>query len=96
MDRRDIYVEMLKARLDEWNAELKQAEASAGSAEADTRLRSDEGLERMRRGRDETQRHLHEIEEAGEESWERLKRGFELAWEDIRRGFGRARDRFSQ
>ena len=96
MDRRDIYVEKLKARLDEWNAELNKAEAKARGAEADVRLRYDEGLEHMRSKRDEARQHLHEIEEAGEESWERLRRGFEQAWEDIRTGFERARDRFRQ
>lgn len=96
MDKRDVYVEQLKARLDEWNAELNRAEAQAIEARADLKLSYDEGLQRMRVQREEAWRHLHDVEEASEEGWERLRRSFEQAWDDIRSGFERARDRFRQ
>ena len=48
MSERDAYVEKMKAKLDEWNAEIDRLEAKARGAEADARLRYNKQIESLR------------------------------------------------
>jgi chromosome segregation ATPase len=94
MSDRDQYIEKMKARLDEWNAELAKLEARARSAEADMRMQYDRQIEELRNRRDEAEKRFRELRAAGEESWERLRKGMETAWDEMSRAFRDAADRF--
>jgi chromosome segregation ATPase len=94
MSDRDQYIEKMKARLDEWNADLAKLEAQARSAEADMKMQYDRQIEELRRQRDQAEKQLRELRTAGDESWERLRKGMEAAWDDMSRAFRDAADRF--
>ncbi|OOG21008.1 conserved coiled coil protein [Thioalkalivibrio denitrificans] len=94
MSDRDQYIEKMKARLDEWNADLAKLEAQAKSAEADMRMQYDRHIEELRRQRDQAEKQLRELRDAGEESWERIRKSMEAAWDDMSRAFRDAADRF--
>lgn len=83
MSKRDEYVERVKTRLDEWNAEIKKLEARYEKAEHNTRLRLKEQIESLRRHRAEAQDQVRRIEDAAEEAWHEIARGAELAWKRI-------------
>jgi chromosome segregation ATPase len=94
MSSRDAYVEKMKARIDEWNADMAQLEAKARGAQADARLKYDEQIQALKKHRQEAQERLREVQSASEESWERLREGMEAAWNDMSKAFRDAADRF--
>jgi uncharacterized coiled-coil DUF342 family protein len=85
MNRRDEFVEQMKARLDEWNAEIDRLAERARQASGEARERYHDDIERLRRRRDETRRRLEELQHAGEAAWDSLQQGLEDAWELLRR-----------
>ncbi|AGA32844.1 putative conserved coiled coil protein [Thioalkalivibrio nitratireducens DSM 14787] len=94
MSDRDAYLEKMKARIDEWNAEVARLEAKAREAEADMRLKYDAQLKEMREQRDALEERLRDMQRAGEESWRRVRDGMEAAWDEMTRAFREAADRF--
>ncbi len=94
MNDRDIYVEKMKAKIDEWNAELAKLEARSREAEADMRLRYDAQIQVMREQRKKAEERLKELQRASEESWKRMRDGMESAWDEMTRAFREAAERF--
>jgi multidrug resistance efflux pump len=95
MDKKDLYVEKMKAQLDLWADELEQMEAQAHMAEAELKIRYLDQLETLRQQREKARRQLTRIRESGDEAWEELKTGTDAAWDDIREAFARARDKLN-
>ncbi len=94
MSDRDAYVDKMKAKLDEWNAEIGKMEAKSRQAEADMRLKYDEQLKKLRARRDEAEAQLKELQKASEDSWHRMRKGMDEAWDDMSRAFREAMERF--
>ena len=94
MSNRDVYVEKMKAKIDEWNADLAKLEARSREAEADMRLKYDQQIQELREQRQKAEERLKELQCAGEESWEKMRDGMEAAWDDMSRAFREAMDRF--
>jgi uncharacterized coiled-coil DUF342 family protein len=85
MSRRDEFIEQMKARLDEWNAEIDALAARARQAGAEAQARYHDDIERLRRRRDETRRRLEELQYASEAAWDSLQQGLDDAWELMRK-----------
>jgi len=96
MSKREEYIEQMKAKLDEWNAEIAELEAKARQAEAQGRQRYLDHLENVKSKRDEGQRKLEEIRSASGDSWETLKTGAETIWEDVKKTLKETRDAFNE
>lgn len=94
MSTRDAFVEKMKARIDEWNADIQKLEAKAKGAEADMKLKYEEQLAAMRQQRERARERLQEVQEASEDAWQRLREGTEAAWENLSKAFRDAADRF--
>ena len=91
MTNRQPYVEKLKARIDEWSAEIDKLEARAREARADARIEYDKTIAHLNALKTETRERLDEIRNAGESSWEELKDGADKAWTAMREGIEKAR-----
>ncbi|KAA0009671.1 hypothetical protein F0A17_20405 [Billgrantia pellis] len=85
MNRRDEFIERMKAQLDEWNAEIDELAARARRAGAETQTRYREDIERLKRRRDETRQRLEALQFASEAAWESLREGLDDAWELMRK-----------
>jgi hypothetical protein len=96
MSKRDRYVEVLKARLDLWNAELDRLEATTSSLHAEAKLELERQAAELRRRRDEALERVRQIQHAQEGAWEDLKSGAEQAFNAVGEAFERARARFRQ
>lgn len=94
MSDRDVYVEKMKAKLDEWNADIDKLQAQAKIAEADARADYDKQLEEMRKQRNEAQAKLKEAQKASDAAWDDMRKGMETAWESISSSFQSAMSRF--
>lgn len=91
---REEYVERLKAKLDEWNAELAKLEAESDKARQQLSEQFKAQLEEARKRRDETQQYLTQLQKANEAAWQDMADGAEQAWQAFSEAFKRARSRF--
>lgn len=94
MANRDEYVEKLKARLDEWNADLARWEAKAKTAQTDTRVEYDRRIDALRQQRDGAIEQLKRVQSSAGEAWQDLARGADDAWDKMREAFEKARAHF--
>ena len=94
MATRDEFVESIKKKLDEWNAEIEKAEARFQHAAADARLRHAEEIAEMKRRRTDAEEQMRKAAAKTAEDWEAGRKQFESALDDISDGFRRAWSRF--
>ena len=83
MATRDEFVTRLKAKLDEWNAEIDELEAKAAQQKARADQRYAEQIVALKQKRDEAAEKLKEIQGATGDAWESLKSGAETLWDGL-------------
>ena len=91
---RDAYVQKIKAKLDEWNAEIDRLEAQARQKEADAQTSLQEQIDQVKAKRRAAEEKLDDVRQAGGDAWEDLKSGVELAAEAVGDALRSARSRF--
>lgn len=62
MSDRDAYVDKMKAKIDEWNADLAKLEARSRGAEADMRVKYDQQIKELREQRERAEKRLKELQ----------------------------------
>lgn len=93
-DTRNAYVEKMKTKLDEWNADIAKLEATARQKEADTQKRYQERIAALKVRRHAVEEDLDKLRRAGSDAWEDLKDGFEMAADSLGEALRSARSRF--
>jgi hypothetical protein len=78
-EKRDAYVQKLKAQLDEWNADINKLEAKSHEAEAGAKIVYHKRIADLRARLKEVGDKIGELQQTGEEPWEDLKQGLEMA-----------------
>jgi len=91
---RDAYVKKMKAKLDEWNAEITRLEAKARQQEAGAQKQAAEHIETLKKKRQSTAEYLDKLQQAGESAWEDLKAGVENAAVSLGEAIRSAQSRF--
>ncbi|WP_319583240.1 hypothetical protein [uncultured Pseudodesulfovibrio sp.] len=94
MSTREEYIEKMKAKLDELNAEVSRLEAKAREAKADLSIRYKDEIENLKAKREESKARLAEFKEAGDSAWEDLKIGMQGAWDIMEEAIKSAKERF--
>jgi uncharacterized coiled-coil DUF342 family protein len=93
-EKRDAFVQKIKARIDEWNAEIDRLKAKAEQAEADARIEYHDEIQELKNYRDDARKKLDKLQNAGEGAWEDLKAGVEMAFDAMNQAVSSARNRF--
>jgi predicted nuclease with TOPRIM domain len=93
-ESRDAFVKKMKAKLDEWNAEIDKLEARSRQKEADLQGDYQQRIADLKTRRHEARQRLEKLQNAGESAWEDLKSGVELAAGAVADSLRSARDRF--
>ena len=78
MTDRSAYIDKMKAKVDEWTADIEKMQAKAKGAQADARIEFDKQLAEMRKQRDEAQVKIKEAHEASDGAWDDMRKGFEF------------------
>jgi len=92
-EKRDAFVQKLKAKIDEWNAEIDRLSARADQAEDEARAEYHNEIQRLKLYQEYPEHKLKEIQEAGQEAWEDLKSGAEMAFDAMSEAINSARKR---
>lgn len=96
MTTRNEYVESLKTRLDELNADLSKWEAKARTAKTDMRIEYEMQLESLRKHREAAAEKLGELQASAGDAWKDLAAGADEAWAHMRDAFDKARTHFQK
>lgn len=94
MTTRHDYIEKLKNKLDEWDADIDEMEASAQRAKADLKYELEDQIKSLRIKRDIASARLGELMDSGEEAWLDIKEGADEAWESLKAAIDKARSHF--
>jgi len=90
MSKKDAYVKMIKAQLDEWSADIDKLQAKAQKAEADLQLEYQEQIDKARSLRESVQHQLSELQDAGEQAWREFKSSVESARDELQSALNKA------
>ena len=80
-EKRDAYVQQLKAKMDEWKNEINELEAKAEQAKEEVETQYRQQIDEYRAKRKEIEDKIAEMEKAEDGVWEDLKEGIENSWE---------------
>ncbi len=94
MNKRDLYLEKLKAQLDEWNAEVAKWEAKTRGAQAGMRIEYEKQLETFRQQRDKGLEQMRKVQAETGDAWIDLVHGADEAWAKMREAFDKAQSHF--
>jgi len=94
MTTRHEYIEKLKSKLDEWDADIDEFEANAKRTTAELRFEIEDQITSLKLKRDLVKLKLAEIVDAGEEAWEDVKQGADEAWSNLKEAVEKARSHF--
>jgi chromosome segregation ATPase len=91
---REKFIEGIKERLDELNAEIDRLEKRAGEVRSETREKLDAQRQDMKKRRDELEKKLKEARAASEAQFEKLKLETEHAWKAFKNSVNYFRSHF--
>lgn len=92
-DKKD-FIENQKAQLKEWNRQVDQLMHAAKKAQVDASVKIENYIDEMRDRLGEIGNRLEDIQKAGDEAVEEVKRNVEKAWKEVRKAFDMAKSRF--
>jgi len=94
MSDREEYLATIKAKIDEWDAEIDRLEAKTSEAQADAQVQYRKQLDQMREMRKEAMARYAEMQGATADAWETMAQGTEKAWSTWLSAFDEARSKF--
>jgi flagellar biosynthesis chaperone FliJ len=83
MNKREAYKQKLEAKMELEQSKLAELKAKLESSAADVRYQYAKQVDDLEQTVDDVKRKLKELDEAGEDAWEKLKDGVESAWETL-------------
>lgn len=95
MPNREIFVEKLKAKLDEWNVEVDRLESKAEMIDAQSRARYRAAMQEIKGKIQQIEKKLTVLKNSGTDAWQDLKAGAEDAWREFEDSLKQAKDRFA-
>ena len=93
-DNREAYINKIKAKLDEWNAEIDTLEAKYRRKEADVRASYQARIDELKEKRGSAAQELERLQAAGKHAWEDLKDGMERAAKALGEAIHAAKSKF--
>jgi hypothetical protein len=94
MEIQEAYKRKMAAQLKEWGAKIDLLEAKAGNAAADVRVKHAEQLNVLRARQRAASDKMKELEKAGGEAWEQVRKTADKLWDDLKAGVADAQSRF--
>ncbi len=96
MSIRDTYVQKLKNRINELNAEIDGLAEEINSVGPEAKIRYYKQLESLRERRKGVEDSIAELQKAVDSPWEDLKQGLENSWEVLKASLAEAKSEFER
>jgi ABC-type uncharacterized transport system auxiliary subunit len=93
-DSRDVYIKKIKAKLDEWNADIDRLEAKARQADADAKMRYKGRIESLKEGRRKAVDRFERMRQASGDAWKDMRAGLDHAVDSLGEALRSAKSRF--
>ncbi len=94
LENQQAYKEKLKAKIDEWDAKIREMRAKADQAQAESKIEYQQQLDRMESKRDELRGQLDQIKQASGEAWKDIAAGADRALDEMQESFEKAKAKF--
>lgn len=94
MEEQQAYKEKLKAKIDEWDAKIKEMRAKADQAQAESKIEYQQQVDQMETKREKLSDQLEQIKQAGGEAWKDIAAGADRALDELRESFEKAKAKF--
>ncbi|MFA5699696.1 MAG: hypothetical protein WC913_00265 [Desulfuromonas sp.] len=94
MTERQLYIKKMRAKLDEWKADISKLQAKADGASAEMQLKFKQEIKHLKQQREETAEKLEALQKAGDSAWDDLKAGLEKSWRSLDKAVTSAWSRF--
>lgn len=86
----------MEKQIQQWDKEINELLAAAGKTRDKLKGEYKTSIDKINRRKSEALKHLTELRESGEDSWEDLKQGFENSWKELRSSIERTKARFNK
>jgi hypothetical protein len=90
MSTKDAYKQKIEAELELAQAKLLELKAHVKNSTADVRIKYAKLSDDLEHRYETTKSKLKELNDAGDEAWEKLKGGVEHAWKDLKQAIHEA------
>ncbi|SDB59283.1 hypothetical protein SAMN05660653_03025 [Desulfonatronum thiosulfatophilum] len=90
LDKRDEYIRMLKAKLDEWNIDIDRLTAKARLVKEEKEIEYADQIKMLRTKRKEVEEKIAALQKAGEPAWAEFRKGIDTSWEALKKGYSEA------
>ena len=91
---KDTYVKKLRAKIDEWDAEIDKLKAKVDEAGAASRLEYRKEMENLQQRRQEVGERLTKVRHSLEGAWEDNSAGAQNAWDAMEEALRSAKSKF--
>ena len=92
MERKDQYVAKLHRTIDTWSAKLDRAEVKVKGLQSDAKRQYEHALTNFNTRLNELKSRARKLEQAGEDTWDAIKKSIEVGIEEFKREWQSARE----
>ena len=82
-ERRDAYVEKLKARLDKWNKQIDVLETKAREIGTESKAEVQKHIDNVKSTRADLEEKIDGLRKASDSAWKDLKKGVKASWKSL-------------
>ena len=82
-EKRDAYIEKMKAKLDKWNGDINTIEERARQVGADSKAELRNQIENVKTKRADVEKKIENLGQAGDAAWKDLKAGVKTSWKAL-------------
>ena len=94
MEKRDLYLEKIKAQLEQYSAKISGMHGKATEINVDMKLEYLKQVKMLEGKRDGLKKKYEQLSKASESSWNDMKEGTENAWNDLKESIAKATKHF--
>lgn len=94
MEKRELYLEKIRAEIDQYSAKLAGMRGKANEVQADIKLEYLNRLEKLEGKRDGLKEKYEQLSKSSESSFGDIKEGTENAWKELKESISKATKHF--
>lgn len=94
--KQEAYIAKYRARLEQWEFEIKKRKAVAAEMAADLQIEYAKQTADLEQKIAKVRAHMSKLQPASGDAWEAMKKGFEAAWADLHSAWEKAKAEFKR